>query len=278
LPASLCDSARAAFSREIKRFPGVIYRQASASPEKNVFTKHGHVLNSLLNIQDLNRRAFPEFCSVGMTILTHDALRRAVRTIVGEDGTLVQSMYFDGNPSTWAHQDTYYLDSTQIGRMTAAWIAVEDIHPGAGRFFVYPKSHTIDMVKNGGDFDIAFNHERYKKLVIDTIRANALECRAPALRKGDVLFWAARTIHGSLETDCASSRSSFTAHFIPSSTDLLQYQTRPRRMKIRTINGVPVHHPKDQNLPQNQALLYLESRFPGPFKSIKRMAIKALTR
>jgi hypothetical protein len=46
-------------------------------------------------------------------------------------GKLVQSMYFEGNPATWAHQDTYYLDSEHTGAMTAAWFAVEDIKPGA---------------------------------------------------------------------------------------------------------------------------------------------------
>jgi phytanoyl-CoA hydroxylase len=96
---------------------------------------------------------------------------------------------------TWPHQDTYYLDAEEIGRMTAAWVAVEDIAPSAGPFFVYPKSHLIDMAKNGGDFDIAFHHERYKEFVKQVIGDHALVCRAPALSKGDVLFWAARTIH-----------------------------------------------------------------------------------
>src|SRR5258708_19432794 len=117
------------------------------------------------------------------------------RTILGEPGKLVQSMYFEGNPVTWAHQDTYYLDAEQIGRMTAAWFAMEDIAPGAGRFFIYPKSHLIDITKNGGDFDVAFHHDRYKKLIIDVIRRHGLECPAPALRQGHVLFLAAKTLH-----------------------------------------------------------------------------------
>ncbi len=278
IPEALCDEARQAFAREVKPYRGYIYRQASAVPEKNVFTEHAHVLNSLLNIQSLDRRRFPRFRDAGLRIITHEAVRRALLGLLGESGTLVQSMYFDGNPSTWAHQDTYYLDSSDRGRMTAAWIAMEDIHAGAGRFFVYPRSHTIDMVKNGGDFDIAFNHDRYKKLVIDTIRAHGLTCRAPALRKGDVLFWAARTIHGSLETRSHHSRASFTAHFVPSSTKLLQFETRPRALKIHQVNGVSVHHPKDQNRALNRGVLYLETRFPDAFQFAKRLAVKALTR
>ncbi|APR82069.1 Hypothetical protein A7982_07418 [Minicystis rosea] len=278
VPAALCDEARADFAREVKPYPGYIYRQATAVPEKHVLTEHGYMLNSILNIQDLERRAFPRFRDIGMRIVTHDGVQRVARTLLGEGGTLVQSMYFEGNPATWAHQDTYYLDSTDVGRMVAVWIAVEDIHPGAGRFYVYPKSHLIDMAKNGGDFDIAFHHDRYKKLVLDVIEKHGLECRAPALRKGDALFWAARTIHGSLETRSERSRSSFTAHFVPSSTRLLQFQTRPRRMKIHDEGGVPVHCPKDQNLPWNRAMLAFETRFPDTFKRVKKLAIKAVTR
>ncbi len=278
IPGSLCDDARSAFASEVKPYRGYIYRQATAVPEKHNLTEHGHVLNSLLNIQDLNRARLPHFREAGMRIITHDELQRAVRILTGESGKLVQSMYFDGNPATWAHQDTYYLDSTDRGRMTAAWIAVEDIHPGAGRFFVYPRSHTIDMAKNGGDFDVAFHHDRYKRLVIDTIRSHQLTCRAPAMRKGDVLFWGARTIHGSLETRSHHSRASFTAHFIPQSTTLLQFQTRARQLRIQMVNGMPVHQPKDQNKLLNRGILALETSFPGTFQFAKRLAVKALTR
>jgi phytanoyl-CoA hydroxylase len=134
------------------------------------------------------------------------------------------------------------------------------------------------MVKNGGEFDIAFNHPRYKQLVLDTIHSHALACRAPALRRGDVLFWSARTIHGSLETRGPSSRASFTAHFIPASTGMLQFQSREKPLQLRTINGVPVHHPKDQNLLRNQAVLAASTTFPTAFNLAKRTAIKLLTR
>ena len=121
IPGALCDEARRSFESEVKPYPSYIYRQATAVPEKHVFTEHGHMINSILNIQDLNRRSFPGFTHAGMQILTHDALKAAVRVVLGEAGKIIQTMYFDGNPATWAHQDTYYLDSAQLGRMTAAW-------------------------------------------------------------------------------------------------------------------------------------------------------------
>lgn len=140
IPAALCDAARQAFADEIRPFGGYIYRQASAVPETNKFSDHGYMLNSILNIQDLDQTQFPRFRASALSVVTHPELHRHFATILGEPGKVVQTMYFEGNPRTWAHQDTYYLDSMDIGRMAGAWIAVEDIHPGAGRFYISRQS------------------------------------------------------------------------------------------------------------------------------------------
>ena len=279
IPAALCDAARDAFASEVRDFDGFIYRQASANPERNQLTGRGYVLNSILNIQDLGRAQFPHFRNAGLEVITHKALHEASNALLGEPGTIVQSMYFDGNPATWAHQDTYYLDSVDLGHMVGAWIAVEDIEPGAGRFYVYPGSHRIDMKKNGGDFDIAFNHDKYKQLVLDVIASHGLECRAPALRKGDVLFWSSKTIHGSLGTAQEEhSRASFTSHVIPGSRGFLQFQSIEKTLRLQEINGIRVHCPKDQNNAFNRAVLRVETAFPRAFQAVKRAAVKLVTR
>ena len=279
IPEDLCDRARRAFAEEVKPFKGYLYRQASANPETHHLSEHGYMLNSILNIQDLSAAKFPEFRRAGLAILTNEALHDRLRILLGEPGKIVQSMFFEGNPKTWAHQDTYYLDSSNLGEMIGAWIAVEDIQPGAGRFFVYPGSHKIDIKKNGGDFDIAFHHERYKKLVLEIIAKFGLDCQAPALRKGDVLFWSSKTIHGSLETTQPEySRASFTAHAIPQSTSFLQYQTRTKPLNLRTVNGIQVNFPKDQNRVKNRAMMAVETTFPRTFQFAKKVAIKLVTR
>ena len=194
----LLDAANDAFDEQIIPSNRFIYRQATANPERHSFTAQGFMVNSILNCKAWIAAITVHFGKQQEKVLTAATTQRVLPLILGEPGKLVQSMYFHGNPMTWPHQDTYYLDSEHIGAMTAIWIAAEDIVPGCGRFFVYPGSHKIDMKKNGGDFDIAFHHGRYKQLVCDIISKENLECRAPALRKGDVLFWNAKTIHGSL--------------------------------------------------------------------------------
>jgi phytanoyl-CoA hydroxylase len=277
IPAGLCQQGLLHFEREVANYDGYLYRQTTANPEQHRFTEHGFMLNPILNIQSLDARRFPRFRGAGLAILTHSAIQTMVRQILGEPGIIVQSMYFQGNPTTWPHQDTYYLDGEPLGAMIGVWFAVETIAPGAGRFFVYPKSHCIDMVRNGGNFDIAFNHDRYKKLVVDVIRDNSLECCAPALEQGDVLMWSSKTIHGSLPTtQPQSSRSSFTGHYIPARSRFLQFQRRVRRLDCAEIDGMLVHRPKDLNRWPQRVALWTEKSFPQSFQSIKKRAIKTV--
>jgi phytanoyl-CoA hydroxylase len=280
MPTEVCDRARAAFNQQAKPYQGYMYRQTSSGDaEKHRFSEDGYLLNSILNVQDLGDPALAEFKQASLDVITHQHMYNAAKTILGEPGIIVQSMYFEGNPATWAHQDSYYLDATEIGKLTAAWIALEDIQPGAGRFYVYPGSHKIDMAKNGGDFDIAFSHDRYKKLVVKIINKFNLECRAPALRKGDVLFWNSKTIHGSLQTAQPQfSRSSMTAHIIPCSTGFLQFQTRERKLNLKKIGAFSVNCPKDLENWRNRIVFDLETRFPKAFKTVKKLAIKLVTR
>lgn len=279
IPAALCDAALQNFEEEVRPFKGHIYRQASANPEKHKWTSHNHMINSILNVQSVNSKNFPNFRKNGIAALTHDKVQEAMTILMGEKPKLVQSMFFEGNPSTWAHQDCYYLDSEKQGSMIGVWMALEDIHPGAGRFYVYPTSHKIDIRKNGGDFDIAFNHDRYKQLVKDLIIKFDLECVAPALKKGDVLMWHAATIHGSLKTtDLEHSRSSYTGHYIPGSTRFLQYQSRIKPLSLREVNGMNVNFPKDLDSAKNRAIMTVETTFPKQFQWLKKRAIKAVTK
>jgi phytanoyl-CoA hydroxylase len=188
-PEDACILAQRAFVEQVKPYEGYLYRQTGGNPEKNRFNDRSFVMNPILNVQDVPSATLGIFREASLTAICSDNTRNFLTKLFGEAPKLVQSMYFEGNSQTWPHQDTYYLDSEAIGTMAGAWYAVEDIEPGAGRFFIYPKSHLIEMGKNGGDFDVAFNHNRYKELIFDVIKKHKLECKAPALRRGDVLFW-----------------------------------------------------------------------------------------
>ncbi|WP_439534507.1 phytanoyl-CoA dioxygenase family protein [Polymorphobacter sp.] len=280
IAAEDCDAIRALWEAEVKPFGGAIYRQATAKAERHVTNRNGWIMNPILNLQSVDPRRFPTFRQFAVDrILTSAALKTVARHFLGDNPKIVQSMYFEGNSATWEHQDSYYLDSENIGTMTAAWIAIEDIAATAGRFFICPKSHKIDLGEQDIYNNIADNHDVYIGKVVDEIRARQMEIRAPKLDKGDVLFWNAWTIHGSLASqDEHRSRSSITCHMIPARDRFLQLQTRVLELQTDVVNDVHVFRPKDQQSPANRAVLWAESNFPGPFYWLKKKAVKAAIR
>ena len=125
-----------------------------------------------------------------------------------------QNMLFDKSTGTLDHADTWYLDTKPRGEMIAAWIALEDIHIDAGRFYVYPESHKLNIEEN--ITNKIKDHYEYAKFINGYIKKNNLKGYAPPLKKGDVLFWHPFTIHGSLNQKREFySRKSLTAHYHP---------------------------------------------------------------
>jgi phytanoyl-CoA hydroxylase len=276
----VCDTQRKLWEQEVKPFRGYIYRQATAKAERHVFNQNGWVMNPILNLQSIDPRQFHRFRTYATeSVLTAPALRDLFKILLKDTPKIVQSMYFEGNSATWEHQDSYYLDSEKVGEMAAAWIAVERITARAGRFFVCPQSHKIRLDDHSLENNVAEHHEVYISSVVDKIKRLNLEIRAPALEKGDVLFWNALTIHGSLDSqDPQHSRSSITCHAIPSSRMFLALQARLLDIPTDDVNGTRVFRPKDLGTLRNRLIFQAETRFPSLFYWAKRSAVKRLFR
>jgi phytanoyl-CoA hydroxylase len=62
---------------------------------------------------------------------------------------------------------------------------------------------------------------------------------APAMKKGDVLFWNSRLIHGALPTrDPSFSRKSLTAHYLPAHLAFGNLFTKKEFVKYKIYNGM----------------------------------------
>jgi phytanoyl-CoA hydroxylase len=277
LDALTCDGVRELWSSEVKTSRAHIYRQATAKSEQHVFNSKGWVMNPVLNLQSLDPRLFPKFREFARErILTSSRLIAAIGGLLGEKPKIVQSMYFEGNSATWEHQDSYYLDSSKLGQMLGSWIALEDIVARAGRFFVVPRSHLVRLPLQDSSNNVATHHERYIQSVVTEIRQRNLPVRAPALRRGDVLFWNSFTVHGSLDTqDDQHTRASITCHAIPESHSFLQLQSRIIPLRTDIVNDVLVHCPKNLARTDARAVHWFESNFPTVFYGMKRAAIRA---
>ena len=84
------------------------------------------------------------------TLIVSNSISEKLAIISGGFDKFViwQNMLFDKSTGTVDHADTWYLDTMPKGLMVAAWIALEDIHEDAGRFFVIPKSNKLRLEQN----------------------------------------------------------------------------------------------------------------------------------
>ena len=146
----------------------------------------------------------------GREILQSNSIHKILKDLSGENQFCMwQNMLFDKSTGTVDHLDTWYLDTDPMGKLIAAWIALEDIDGKGGSFHVYPGSHK----ENSLDW-IGTSHEDYvtwcNNLTKKYKRKEAL------LKKGDVLFWHPSLIHGAtLQNKKGKSRKSLTAHYFP---------------------------------------------------------------
>lgn len=278
IPVERCAAVRETFERDVRPHRGFLFRQTTGRPERNRFDEHGHLANPIHDVQDVPP-ALEAFRRACLELLGDDVLIAIMESLAGESVRLVQTMLFEANAATRAHQDSYFLDSTRVGALNAAWIALEEIGPGAGRFWVSPGSHRRDLALPHGDTESAFHLDRYLETVEQRVREDFLPVAAPALVPGDVLVWNSRTVHGSLPTsDEGTSRLSLTAHYIPASAGFLQLRSREVPLQLEDVSGLSVHHRRDQRRLPGRVTAELAGRFPGPYVFAKRCAKWALGR
>jgi phytanoyl-CoA hydroxylase len=212
------------------------FRQSSNRWETNKLSSSNYCEESFLDVHDYPN--YPSFTEAVRRILCSPEVREALTRLTGgQEHNLMQSMLFDMNTATPAHQDWYYLDSLPNGHLLAGWFALEDIHEEAGRFYVLPKSHMID-------FDLTEDEKianaPYVAKLKNYIDSHKDDIYAPALQKGDVLFWNSRTIHGSTKTlNLQYSRKSLTAHYLPSKYEFgNRYATSPGIVDYASYEGM----------------------------------------
>ena len=273
---TICDVIRSNWNTSIKSYKGKIYRQTGGKAEKNQLNKNNWVMNPILNIQSLNSKKFDKFKNfVEKNVFNNHSLSSIFQSFFNQKPKIIQSMYFEGNCATKEHQDTYFLDSNNIGTLAAAWIALEEIKADAGRFFIISGSHKIDMEKNKFYKDILSNHDGYIQEMISTSFSLGLKIKAPFLNKGDVLFWNSKTIHGSLDSQSkTNSRSSITLHAIPENHKFLHWHKNFIETPVDDLGNVFIYRRKDQNIFKNRIIFFIESNFPKIFYWLKNNYIK----
>jgi phytanoyl-CoA hydroxylase len=234
IPHPLIDQVVRRYVEDIVPSDYPFFRQNTDAYEPNRLTEHGYVKQSFLDIHDY--AGFPEFSKCARDIYTSPEIRGALAEATGFDSfNLMQTMLFDANTETAPHQDWWYLDTVPNGFLLGAWIALEDIDERAGRFYVLPKSFSVNLHSDTPDL----RHTEWMERMARYVDEHRDQVNAPALKKGDVLFWNSRTIHGALQTrDPSFSRKSLTAHYMPSHMKFGNLFVTKDTLKYKTYNGM----------------------------------------
>lgn len=267
IPAELCRSMMDSFAQEVKTYRGGLMRVTTARTEEHYISDEGLMVNPILNIHQLNKELFPEFRRTAMTLLSYSRIQSVISELIQDVPVLIQSGYFESSLGSVPHIDSYFFDS-EDSALLACWIALEDISPNAGQLIVYPESHKLGFIgAYSNEVNRQFqNYEDMAKEIVHSSQidkippslSKVVECRkllnnlihksglapfTPKLKRGDVVFFSSKTIHGSEIPNQGSSylsRNSLVAHFAPMSQDLIRYGTERSKLKPYTENGIQV--------------------------------------
>jgi hypothetical protein len=98
----------------------------------------------------------------------------------------------------------------------------------------------------------------------EQLRAHNISVCAPALMKGDAIFFHGRTVHGSINSqDDENSRMSFTCHSIPQRNFEILHKTKPYHATLDKFSNIIIYRPKDLNLLINRIVFRLKILYRG---------------
>ena len=174
------------------------------------FNEYGYLSESILGFT--RQWNIPKLARAGRQILLGLKMKKILNKVFPQFKDFVQqnNMLFDKSMETIDHIDSWYLDTHPKGYLVGAWVALEDIHPHSGPFRVYPGSHKkIDPYRLQN-----LNHNDFIEEISNIKKG--FKAKELVLKKGDLVIWDSRLIHGASKVkDASFSRKSLTSHYYP---------------------------------------------------------------
>ena len=130
-----------------------------------------------------------------------------------------QTLNFPVGTQQHFHSDAVHFSSVPERFMCGVWVALEDIHPGAGPLEYYPGTHawpicSYEQIGRHYDHGDPASQETYHDAWADMVRAAGVEKQLFMARKGDALIWCANLLHGgSRREDRRRTRWSQVTHY-----------------------------------------------------------------
>jgi ectoine hydroxylase len=148
-------------------------------------------------------------------------LLRLLEFLLGRKPIPFQTINFIEGSGQKAHADVMHMNTFPKGFLIAAWLALEDVHEGAGPLFYYPGSHRWPYIGNkeaGLKKDAllidAEANAKYEAVVEAEINRRKAVREVFLPQKGDLLIWHANLLHGGMPVaQTGSTRKSMVAHY-----------------------------------------------------------------
>ena len=153
-------------------------------------------------------------------IASNVAVTELLSKLWGRRAFPFQTLNFPVGTEQRVHTDTVHFSSVPERFMCGVWVAMEDIHAGAGPLCYYPGSHKWPIISNTmiGRRGWQTELESAQSPYCDAWNALIVEHQAPLetflARKGEALIWCANLLHGgSPQNDSTRTRWSQVTHY-----------------------------------------------------------------
>jgi ectoine hydroxylase-related dioxygenase (phytanoyl-CoA dioxygenase family) len=199
------------------------FEQAWSAPPRGIYAHSGgevHPLSRELYHRVAKVSDLHYYFDRAPELIFAPAIRSFLEAIYERSPVVFQTMSMRKGSEEPLHIDTGPLTLTEPMSLTASWIALEDVRPGAGALQFVPGSHQLPEVLNNGTSK-AHNGDygAYHKVLQATLEkcaAGNLPTEHFMAKKGDVLIWAADLMHGGAPIENTElTRQSLVCHYMP---------------------------------------------------------------
>ena len=109
---------------------------------------------------------------------------------------------------------------------------------------------------------ITTNHKRYIKNIVDIVKDNKFQVKAPKLDKGDILLWNSLIYMAPASQSKSNLWSSITFHVIKSSSNFQVFRNISRKLDYDRKFLFNIFRPKDLSKNRNKTIFFIEKNFP----------------
>lgn len=156
-------------------------------------------------------------------LLCHPAILEWIAILMEREPRPFQTLISFKGSQQQTHSDSIHMTTYPLGYLTAAWVALEDIHPDSGPLVYYPGTHKLPYIFSQ-DVGIAPDSflktgyssfmEKYEPAIQKLVQEKNFTPAYFNAQKGDVLIWHANLLHGgSLRHNLQLSRKALVSHY-----------------------------------------------------------------